>query len=456
MQTAPARIIYTKRDGIVRAGIVAQNWYFAGLLEGFVMSQEISNHLSYAHRHYAASSSGWEKLTGQKLAPISDLIKFFQAQAKQLELPSHPLSQSLSNVTDHLKGIVEGHNMRFHALIDSKEMTSLELADLLLLNSFSELLDIGAKATGSRLKMHAKAETKAAQRLGSDDLFYLCQEVIANRVAGVFMRFASGPTTNSVAWPQIKTLWEVQHWSPYNFARAFIRVNIVEPLNASLPSDQQLGIQVVGFPGQIVSTDSLTSTATSKTLTLSILRQLDFASSEDDAAPSKSPFDISPWMALAATTHTSHATLETLNDAWNKSMPYMTSADWKFLAGYDGSVVEFESHFDGFIRTNLTSQLLKRTHLLITTSTTRLSEQQREKRGLKIAIDTDTQTQSSAADAFQHDSISRGYMHQTIETGKIFTAAERPELARAIYEVGALSGLFYQHQTEHVEFTSMK
>lgn len=453
MQTAPARIIYTKRDGIIRAGIVAQNWYSAGLLEGFVMSQEIANHLSFAHRHYAASSSAWEKLTGQKLAPITDLIKFFQSQAKQLELPSHPLKGSLSRVMDHLKGIVEGHNMRFHAQIEDKDMTPIELADLLLLNSFSELLDIGAKVTGSRLMMHAKAETKAATRLGSEELFFLCQELIANRVAGVFVRFASGPTTNSVAWPEIKTLWEVQHWSPLNFARAFIRVNIVEP---AMPSDQQMGIQVVGFPGQIASSDSLSSSATSKMLTISTMRQLDFSSDQGATTQAKTDFDISPWMALATTTHTHNATMEMLNDAWNKSMPHMTSTEWKVLAAYDASVVEFESHFDGYIRTNLTSNLLKHTHLLTTSSTTRLNAQQRDKHGFKINIDKDSQIQSSSADAFQHDSISRGYTHQTIETGKIFTASERPELDKAIYEVGALSGLFYVHQTEHVEFTSMK
>lgn len=446
VQTAPARLIYTKQHGVIRSGIVAENYYFAGLLEGFVMAQEISNHLDDFHRYYVLAASAWEKLTDQKLADIGALVSFFKAKAAQLEAPAHPLKDSLSDVTDHLKGIVEGYNMRFAEQKQYKVAPSITLSDLLLLNSYSELLDIGAKIQGERLKIHSTPKTKTARSLGSTDVFILCQELLAHRASGSFIQL--GFETNSAAWPDVSLLWEALHWYPYTVTMSFFRVSITHPNDKTSYSLDETsfstqGYQFIGFPGQVISTDSVSLSLASKQLSMVALRQTDFSSLEGAATTTKPLFDVSPWMVMAAALHAPNATLSTLIGSWNASLPYLTSTEWKMITVFDQSVSEIEVHYDGLLHTNLTSHLQKETFLLTTSSTTRLSGAQFLKHGYDIRIEKETQMQTSAADTFHHEALARAHAHHTVAEGKLLISTVRPEFDRAVHEIGALSGLYY-------------
>ena len=463
VQTAPARLIFTKRDGVIRAGIVAEKWYFAGLLEGFVMSEEIINHVSFLYRHYEASKRAWEDLTGQKLGGLVALKQYFDAQAKQLNSPSHPLNAYLSDVKDHLKGIMDGFNMRYASKIQHKEASPLTLSDLLMLNSYSELMDIGAKIMGKHLKIHSNPQTAAAKRLGSKDVFILVQELLTTRISANLLRIASGRDTHTDAWPDVKILWENHYWFPYSLSRAFIRITIKPKhinsngaISTSQESSEPFGFQFIGFPGQVASTDSFSVSVSPKQFSLSVLRQTDFSSPEGDQSYETSALQISPWLVISTALHRPNTTLHMLVDSWNASLPHLTSTEWKFVVAFDKSLSEIETHFDGFQRTNLTSHMQKHTYILSTSSTTRLNSDQIAKHGYKFNIEKYAIIQSSSADAFNHDAIARTTEFQYLEPGKLLTSTTRPELERAVYELNALFGIFYHSQGEYLELTSMR
>lgn len=395
---SPGSLIYQERGNLIQLNVISENLYFSGLLQGFVLSNDIKEHANSIKTHYAHLAEAWHRITGQKLAKMSEILNFFAHQAQQALEPQTAHLLNITGPLQQMKGIVDGFNMRYASRIEKKTISPLTLADLFFINSQPELLDVGAYVKQSVLHFEGSATSDYGKRTGK---FLSLQSalLVSNRAATTLLSFPR--TTDATTYPNFASSWVNLLWYPKFLKRTFFRIKIA--------GAESYGFQYVGFPGQIVSTDSFSaSVITGPKLTTTVMRQVDFTDRNFESRPTPV---LSAWMSLAASFYTRNVTYSDFVGNWNRSRSNLISKDWKTVSVYNSQVLVLESSESGLNTYDRTASYLENHATLEETTTTHSTgEQLKKSRMSLIELTTNPEFGShSKLDVTDHGAIMKAF-----------------------------------------------
>jgi hypothetical protein len=447
IMSSPGRLIYTHRTGMIQLGIISNNWYHAGLLEGFVLSNDIKDHLFMTEKYYSLVSDAWNGIKGQKLAKFETLKEYCASQVNLFTSSKNTPSLNMTHVMQHLNGIVDGYNLRYAAKIENKKLPALTLADLFLINSLSEIVDLGGYLAQLPIEFTSLSKTNYAKRF-SNEKTIMSALLVAGRISASMLRFHSSSETTS--YPNIKTLWENQVWYPSPMKRIFVRI--------SIESEGHIhGHQHIGFPGQVISMDSFSISLSTSKLAMVVMRQADFSTRTVASLPPT--VLLSAWMPVASAFHTPNITFSQYVDIWNSSRSNILSTEWKSLSLSKGKIFEIESHFDTFEQVERTSLLLKNQFILSDPTMTLLNGPSLAQHGFtkqKHSFDKESGLQTTNVDAYRHESIWNAQKHDIIDNNKLLTTSTRKEFEEVQLEVRDQFGISFDRQTEYVVLSNLQ
>jgi hypothetical protein len=439
-------MVFTTRGRMPLLGIKSDSWYNAGLLEGFVLADDIQQALYHLGTHYKHISDAWFRLRGQKLATFEQVQSFLKKQVSWAQNHVKSTSESESNfktslrsVMEHLQGIADGYNMRFKAQIQKKTLDAITLAEMFLLNSIQELLDIGSHVSQQPLSLDPKHATKESKKLFGSAKSTLAALLLSGRVSALMAHLVSPVASDAMNLTQIKTVCDNQAWYPFDFPRPFVRISI----------DSSRGFQHIALPGSVVSMDSFSVTLTAPKLASVVMRQAEFIDARNQS--DYSGF-ISGWMIPAAAFHTPNLTASIFNDYWKSSQASMISKGWKTLLLESGHLSELQFYSDTSQTADLTATLLKDDFILTMPTQTLLKDEARKIHGFdSIGWRREKGIQLTDIDPYQHESIRNAIQNSEPDIRELLTGSTSITLQEVILELRHQFELTFMRTEEYFE-----
>jgi hypothetical protein len=444
IMSSPGKLLYVERWGMVRVGVDAQNWYFSGLLEGFVLSSDIRDTLEMVKQYYGRISAAWQGIMGQKLAKFEELRAFVATQVNRAQSLKDAPHLNMTDVLNHMQGMVDGYNMRFAVKIESNKQTAISLADLFLLNSISELIDLGAYVNHEAVNFGSPS-TEFGKRHGTW-ISLLSAMLVSGRASASLMELSN--PSEATNYPNIQISWANQLWYSKSMRRIFSRISIA--------SDATHGYQFIGFPGQTISIDSFSMNLGKNNQFASVvMRQLDFRASTFESRPTP---PLSAWMLVSAAYHMSNITYTQYMDMWNHSRPHLLAQEWKTICVSNSQVNVLQSLIDELLSYQATASLLQDKFMFEEPSMTHATGQSLKKSNFQFVehnVDSKTRLQSTQIDTHNHASLWNAIKHEHQETTAMLSGTTRKDIEAARDEVAESYALYLESGVEYVELSDL-
>jgi len=436
---------------MIKIGVKADTWRHAGLLEGYVLSQDMKMHLNYFENHYKRLISAWDHVKSQKMANFDDLRLFFSTQLDSLRTRLPLALKDFQLVLEHLEGMAEGYNLRYASQIAKRNVAAISVSDLFLLNSYHELVDLGLFVNRQSINFGVSDSKSQYSKRNDRETTLLASLFLSGRVSASLLQFEVPTINGHRNITNARMAWENQPWYPMHFRRVLSRISVGSGVS-------RYGYQFVGFPGQVISMDSFSLSMSQKKLTTVLMRQADFSPAlRAKPVPSSSP--LCAWMLVSTAFHTPNITILQYINMWRQLKPSLVSTEWKTIAVADAEIRELETHYDVLQVSSILESLGSRNFHFTSPTFTLLAGQQAEDHGfsaVKHRRDEDTHMQTTTVDAYRHESLWNALKQPPdMNPKRILSTATSPTMDQIERDLRSKFDLDISRQVELIELSSL-
>lgn len=209
---------FDERFHIKRLFVSSESWYNAGLIEGYVTSQNIQSFIVYLRKLKKVLCN----IAGVNETIINNTIKSY---VNEIESYDYEIMQ-------HLNGILEGYNMK-------ENLSKLSMEDLFLINMLWEI---------DSYILNGYDISKVDNLTLNDLVKFL---ILKGEASASFLHFHNEFLSNQI-------LLNYFQYTPIPISYRFYKWYRIKP-NIKYKNDFQFEYKFVSYPGQIVSTESISS-----------------------------------------------------------------------------------------------------------------------------------------------------------------------------------------------------